>query len=67
MQADDMTLYNDELENRKLIGYCRKEKRKTGLVFLLISFIKELCLIFLSRVKEELVPMYGSFYMLLIW
>ena len=40
LQADDMTVYNDELENKKLIGYCRKEKRKTGLVFLLISFIR---------------------------
>ena len=40
LQADDMTVYNDELEDRKLIGYCRKEKRKTGLVFLLISFIR---------------------------
>ena len=40
LQADDMTVYNDELENRKLIGYCRKEKRKTGPVFLLISFIR---------------------------
>ena len=40
LQADDMTVYNDELENRKLIGYCRKEKRKTGLVFLQIIFIR---------------------------
>ena len=40
LQADDMTVYNDELENRKLIGYCRKERRKTGLVFLQIIFIR---------------------------
>ena len=40
LQADDMTVYNDELENRKLIGYCRKEKRKTGFVFLQIIFIR---------------------------
>ena len=40
LQADDMTVYNDELENRKLIGYWRKEKRKTGLVFLHIVFIR---------------------------
>ena len=39
-QADDMTVYNDELENRKLIGYWRKEKRKTGVVFLQIIFIR---------------------------
>ena len=27
LEADDMTVYNDQLENRKLISYCRNEKR----------------------------------------
>lgn len=40
LQADDMTVYNDELENRKMIGYGGKEKRKSGLVFLHIIFIR---------------------------
>ena len=52
MQADEMTLYNDELENRKLIDYWRKEKRKTGLVFLQIIFIRIMFNI-PSRVKKN--------------
>ena len=61
LQADDMTVYNDELENRTLIGYCRKEKRKTGLVFLLISFIRIMFKIFLSRVKKNWFQCTGLF------
>ena len=60
LQADDMTVYNDELENRKLIGYCRKEKRKTGLVFLHIIFIR-IKLIFPSRVKKNWSQCMGLF------
>ena len=60
LQADDMTVYNDELENRKLIGYCRKEKRKTGLVFLHIIFVR-IMLIFPSRVKKNWSQCMGLF------
>ena len=61
LQADDMTVYNDELENRKSIGYCREEKRKGGLVFLQIIFIRILCLIFPSRVKKNWSQCMGLF------